>query len=75
MEKKLVVADVIAGHVIPNKLVFTAPLDKVEQKTATYTDVNVDDIKVTAIIQSTSNGCKYFFRKCLKFMYSKKATQ
>ena len=37
MEKKLVVSDVIAGHVIPNKLVFTAPLDKVEQKTASYT--------------------------------------
>jgi len=58
LEKKLVVSDVIAGHVIPNKLVFTAPLDKVEQKTATYTDVNVDDIKVTAIIQSTSDGFK-----------------
>jgi len=58
LEKKLVVADVIAGHVIPNKLVFTAPLDKVEQKTATYTDVNVDDIKVTAIIQATSEGFK-----------------
>jgi len=57
LEKKLVVSDVIAGHVVPNKLVFTAPLQKVEQKTATYTDDSTA-IKVTAIIQSTSKGFK-----------------
>jgi len=57
LEKKLVVSDVIAGHVVPNKLVFTAPLEKVEQKTATYTDDSTA-IKVTAIIQSTSKGFK-----------------
>lgn len=55
LEKKLVVEDVIAGHVVPNKLLFTDPLDKVEQKTATYTDAT--SIKVTAILQATSEGC------------------
>ncbi len=57
MEKKLVGQDVIAGHVVPNKLLFTEPLDLVEQKTATYTDES-SSIKVTAIIQTTSEGCK-----------------
>lgn len=52
--------DVIAGHVVPNKLLFTEPLDKVEQKTATYTD-GTSSIKVTAIIQATSEGCEFSF--------------
>jgi uncharacterized surface protein with fasciclin (FAS1) repeats len=56
LEKKLVVEDVIAGHVVPNQLLFTAPLNRVEQKTATYTDGSA--IKVTAIIQPTSEGFK-----------------
>jgi len=57
LEKKLVVADVIAGHVIPNNLAFTAPLDKVEHKTSTYTDDSTN-IKVTTVIQPTSEGFK-----------------
>ena len=60
LEQKLVVRDVIAGHVVPNKLLFTDPLDRLEHKTATYTDkATTDDIKVTAVLQQTSEGCNY----------------
>jgi len=55
LEKQLVKKDVISGHVIPNKLVFTEPLDRTEQKTSTYSDGR-SSIKVTAVIQTTRDG-------------------
>jgi len=38
LDKELVDGNVITGHVVPDVLLFTRPLLKVEQKTATYTD-------------------------------------
>ena len=60
LEKQLVKKDVISGHVIPNKLVFTEPLDRAEEKTSTYSDSG-SSIKVTAVIQATREGCKSTF--------------
>ena len=56
-EMKLVDKDIIAGHIVPDNLLFTEPLNKREQKTRTYTDGN--SIKVTTVIQQTSEGCKF----------------
>ena len=65
---KLVDKDIIAGHIVPNNLLFTEPLNKQEQETRTYTDGN--SIKVTTVIQQTSEGCKfsiYFFHLIVSY--------
>ncbi len=55
LDKELVDANVIAGHVVPDVLLFTRPLSKIEQKTATYTE-KPSSIKVTAVIQIQDNN-------------------
>ncbi len=56
LQKELVDESVIAGHVVPGELLFTNPLSRDEEKTATYTDDS--SIKVSASLQSTSSGCE-----------------
>jgi hypothetical protein len=53
-------ANVISGHVVPDVLLFTRPLIKAEQKTATYTEKS-SSIRVTAVIQLTDDVGKEFF--------------
>ena len=65
LEKKLVDKDIIAGHIVPNNLLFTDPLIKEEQKTTTF---NGKTIKVTAIIQQTAQGCKYYLEVEFKIL-------
>ena len=48
LEKKLVDKDIIAGHIVPNKLLFTDPIINQPQRTSTYDRKN---IKVTAEIE------------------------
>merc|ERR1719384_1748394 len=36
LEKKLVDKDIIAGHIVPNKLLFTDPIINQPQRTSTY---------------------------------------
>ena len=57
LDKELVDGNVIPGHVVPDFLLFTRPLSKIEQKTATYTDKS-SSIKVTAVIQLTDDVSK-----------------
>ena len=57
MDRELVDGNVIAGHVVPDVLLFTRPLIKTEQKTSTYTDKS-SSIKVTAVIQLTDDTGK-----------------
>jgi hypothetical protein len=54
LDKELVDGNVIPGHVVPDFLLFSRPLSKIEQKTATYTDKS-SSIKVTAVIQLTDD--------------------
>ena len=60
LDKELVDGNVIPGHVVPDFLLFTRPLSKIEQKTATYTDKS-SSIKVTAVIQLTDDVSKLLF--------------
>ena len=48
LEQKLVDKDIIAGHIVPNKLLFTDPIINQPQRTSTYDRKN---IKVTAEIE------------------------
>lgn len=48
-------SNVIAGHVVPEVLLFSRPLSKIEQKTATYSEKS-SSIKVTAVIQVLDNN-------------------
>jgi hypothetical protein len=54
LDKELEDGNVIPGHVVPDFLLFSRPLSKIEQKTATYTDKS-SSIKVTAVIQLTDD--------------------
>ena len=59
LDRELVDGNVIAGHVVPDVLLFTRPLIKIEQKTATYTD-KTSSIKVTAVIQLMDDNGNFF---------------
>merc|ERR1711936_282629 len=70
LEKKLVDKDIIAGHIVPNKLLFTDPIINQPQRTSTYDGKN---IKVTAEIEpnfkvrsSTVQGSRNHPRKNVK---------
>ena len=63
MDRELVDGNVIAGHVVPDVLLFTRPLIKTEQKTSTYTDKS-SSIKVTAVIQLTDDTGKAVLESC-----------
>ena len=59
--KELVTADVILGHVVPDKLLFTQPLLAGEHRTATYLegeDVEESSIRVTATVGLTGKDSK-----------------
>jgi hypothetical protein len=68
LDKELVDGNVIPGHVVPDFLLFSRPLSKIEQKTATYTDKS-SSIKVTAVIQLTDDVGK---QKTILFDYFEK---
>lgn len=59
--KELVTADVILGHIVPDKLLFTQPLLDGEHRTATYLKgegVEESSIRVTATVGLTGRDSK-----------------
>ena len=61
---KLVTRDIVSGHVVPDNVLFTRPIEGVERRTATF-DENEDteeaEIRVTAVIQGSRDGGETFF--------------
>lgn len=59
MSKELVDKEVIPGHVVPDRMMFTEPMFKMERETATFVAQDApSNVKVTVSLNKTGADCK-----------------